>query len=76
LTKTDFLFESGFLMSVTEAPKVRKRRTSIYGERITVSLRLDPVLHALLMAHVQKTQQVANVFISDALEVALKKAGR
>lgn len=62
-------------MSVTEAPKARKRRTVIYRDRITVSLRLEPVLHTRLAAHVQQTQQVANVFITEALEAALKKVG-
>ena len=51
-------------------------RQAIYGERVTVSLRLQPDLHRKLMEYCEDTRQPANVFLSDVLAAALRKVGR
>jgi hypothetical protein len=51
----------------------RRLRSAIYGERITVSLRLKPELHERMMALCNKLETPANTYISALIESDLKK---
>lgn len=48
--------------------KPTRIRQKVYGERITVSLRLEPAVHKALMRYCTKEQLIANKYVTALLE--------
>lgn len=51
----------------------KRRRTRNYGDRRTVSLRMDPALHERMMDLCDDLKIPANTYISRLIETDLKK---
>jgi predicted HicB family RNase H-like nuclease len=51
----------------------RRRRARIFGERITVSVRMDPSLHERLMDLCDIMKIPANTYIVNLIEADIKK---
>ena len=51
----------------------KRRRTRIYGDRRTISLRMDPDLHERMMHLCDYLKIPANAYISGLIENDLKK---
>lgn len=49
-------------------PKTTRIRKKVYGERITVSLRLEPAVHKALMRLCTKEELIANKYITSLIE--------
>ena len=61
----------------SESPAGRKRlRAQIYGDRRTVSLRIDPLLHQSMMALCDELALPANTYVISLIEADLKKRRR
>ncbi len=51
----------------------KRLRTHIYGERVTVSLRMDPLLHERMMDLCDELATPANTYVVGLIEADLKK---
>lgn len=59
-----------------DGPGSKRRRTRNYGDRRTVSLRMDPELHERMMDLCDELKIPANTYISGLIENDLKKRKR
>jgi hypothetical protein len=56
-----------------QGPGSRRRRSQIYGERRTVSVRMEPKLHQRMMDLCDELTVSANSYINGLIEANLKK---
>lgn len=56
-----------------DGPGSKRRRTKIYADRVTVSLRIDPELHQRMMDLCDELKTPANTYILGLIESDLKK---
>lgn len=54
----------------------KRRRPRVYGDRRTVSLRMDPDLHERMMDLCDELKTPANTYIQGLIETDLKKRKR
>lgn len=54
----------------------KRRRTHIYGDRRTVSLRMEPALHERMMELCDELATPANTYLIGLIEADLKKRRR
>lgn len=53
--------------------RVKRKRVSIYGDRVLISIRMDPKLHAALQEFCQQTSQPATTYINKLIANDLKR---
>lgn len=56
-----------------EGKAAKRMRTHIYGDRVTVSLRMEPELHERMMHLCDELRSPANSYINGLIEADLKK---